>query len=260
MNQTSNCLSHKSPASACPKSFFQEEQQDLFYPMISVTFVLEDVSIHQFLRWQRSINFVATFAECTESESSEICAGASTSSGAKHFCVHQIVCEVLQPEGHICWWSEFSCWFSVFFFLKNKLLLAFDFPYIPCWNCLKLVLFLVHCCLCIWNLHRLRRRNKFMQKIVMQYNILSFSCDVFFTNPFRHWLHSLSCGCASVKKLNLVFASDALAFSVFETTVSRMHAWENALLDGIELPLMYPTFALYFFMKSLYQSSLCSTE
>ena len=28
----------------------------------------------------------------------------------------------------------------------------------------------------------------------------------------------------AVMQLNLVFASDALAFSVFETTVSRMHA------------------------------------
>ena len=58
---------------------------------------------------------------------------------------------------------------------------------------------------------------------------------------------------ASVIQLNLVFASDALAFSVFETTVSRKHAWENALLHGIAA-----AFALL--MMSLYSSSLGSIE
>ena len=38
---------------------------------------------------------------------------------------------------------------------------------------------------------------------------------------------------ASVIQLNLVFAPDALDFSVFETTVSRIDAWGNALLHGI---------------------------
>ena len=28
----------------------------------------------------------------------------------------------------------------------------------------------------------------------MHHGILSFPCNVLFTNPFRHWLHSLSCG------------------------------------------------------------------
>ena len=94
--------------------------------------------------------------------------------------------------------------------------------------------FLVHCCLCIWNLHRLRHRNKFMHQIVMQHRILPCSRDVFFVNLFVTDSNlSLVDSWASVIQLNLVLVSDALAFSVIETTVSRMYAWGNALLHGI---------------------------
>ena len=66
--------------------------------------------------------------------------------------------------------------------------------------------------------------------------------------------------CASVIQLNLVFVSDALAFSVFETTVCRMHAWENALLHGIAAALGVSNFRLAFLKVSLYSSSLGSIE
>ena len=82
----------------------------------------------------------------------------------------------------------------------------------------------------------------------MQYRILPFSCNVFIMNPFRH--HSFLClaaSCASVIQLNQVFASSALAFSVFETTVSRMHAWENALLHGIAAAFDVTNFRLAFY-------------
>ena len=67
----------------------------------------------------------------------------------------------------ILWMTQVQQWskvnFSVVFLcLFYDLLLAFHFFYIPCWNCLKLFPFLLHCCLCIWNLHRLRHRNKFI--------------------------------------------------------------------------------------------------
>ena len=55
--------------------------------------------------------------------------------------------------------------------------------------------------------------------------------------------------CASVIQLNLVLASDALVLSVFETTVSRVHAWENALLHGIAAAFDVSNCCLVFFLK-----------
>ena len=66
--------------------------------------------------------------------------------------------------------------------------------------------------------------------------------------------------CASALQLNLVFASDALAFSFFYTTVSQMLPWENALLHGIAAAIALFNFRLAFLMMSLYSSSLGSTE
>ena len=65
---------------------------------------------------------------------------------------------------------------------------------------------------------------------------------------------------ASVIQLNLVYASDALAFSVFESTVSRMHALGNALIHGIAAAIEVSNFRLAFLMMSLYSSSLGSIE
>ena len=50
-------------------------------------------------------------------------------------------------------------------------------------------------------------------------------------------------------QLNQVFASGALAFSVFETTVSRVHAWENALLHGIAAAFDVTNFRLAFYIN-----------
>ena len=88
----------------------------------------------------------------------------------------------------------------------------------------------------------------------MQYRILPFSCNVFFMIPCCHWLYSLSCGFiwASAIQLNLVSASDALAVSVFQTTVSRMHAWRNALLRGIAAAFDVSNFRLAFLLMSLF--------
>ena len=66
--------------------------------------------------------------------------------------------------------------------------------------------------------------------------------------------------CASAIQLNLVFASDVLAFPVFETPVSRMLACENALLHGIAAAFGVSNFRLAFLMLSLYYSSLGSLE
>ena len=81
----------------------------------------------------------------------------------------------------------------------------------------------------------------------MQYRILPFSSNEFFMNPSV--TDSILClvdSCASVIQLNLVFASDALALCVFETTVSHMHAWENALLHGIAAAFDVSNFRLAF--------------
>ena len=61
-------------------------------------------------------------------------------------------------------------------------------------------------------------------------------------------------------ELNLVFASDVLAFPVFEIPVSRMLAWENALLNGIAAAFGVSNFRLAFLMMSLYSSSFGSLE
>ena len=57
--------------------------------------------------------------------------------------------------------------------------------------------------------------------------------------------------CASAIQLNLVFASDALAFSFFETTVSRLLALENSLLHRIAAAIGVSNFRLAFLMMSL---------
>ena len=57
----------------------------------------------------------------------------------------------------------------------DLLLFAPNFSDIPKWNCLKLFPFFVHCCLCIWNLHRLRHRNA-TNCFVIQNSALSLQC------------------------------------------------------------------------------------
>ena len=79
---------------------------------------------------------------------------------------------------------------------------------------------------------------------------------LFVTDSILCLVHS----CASVIQLNLVFASDVSASSVFETMVSRMHAWENALLHGIAAAFDVSKFRLAFLVMSLYSSSLGSIK
>ena len=74
----------------------------------------------------------------------------------------------------------------------------------------------------------------------MQYGILPFPCNVLFMNPF-FVTDSILClvdSCASAIQLNLVFASDALAFSFFETTVSRISILWRVQVSVPRLPIL----------------------
>ena len=96
----------------------------------------------------------------------------------------------------------------------------------------------------------------------MQYRSLHFYRDVFFMKSFS-FTDSTLClveWWAPVIQLNSVFASDALAFSVFETTVPRLHGWRNTLLHGIAAAIDVSNFRLAFLMMPLYSSSLGSIE
>ena len=79
-----------------------------------------------------------------------------------------------------------------------------------------------------------RHRNKLMHQMVMEYWILPFPCNVFFMNLFRDWLYSLSCGFMRFSNtIESFFRFRCLDFFFYDTTVSRTHTWENALLHGI---------------------------
>ena len=60
--------------------------------------------------------------------------------------------------------------------------------------CLELVPFLVHCCFCIRNFHRLRQKNKFVHQIVMCLQSKSFSGNAITTNFRLQRFCSLSRG------------------------------------------------------------------
>ena len=61
-----------------------------------------------------------------------------------------------------------------------NLLLALDFLQLPCWNRFELLPFLVHCCFCVRNFHRLWHGNKFVDQIATDHRSISFACNVVF--------------------------------------------------------------------------------
>ena len=75
----------------------------------------------------------------------------------------------------------------------------------------------------------------------MQHRVLSFSWNVFFMSPLRHWLYS-SCGFMCFSDTT----ESSLRFRCLGL-VSRMHAWENALLHGIAAAFDVSNFRLAFF-------------
>ena len=79
-------------------------------------------------------------------------------------------------------------------------------------------------------------------------SVLSLQCALHKSFLSMDSILCLVDSCASAIQLNLVFASDAWNFSVFETTVSRMLAWENALLHGIGAAIGVSSFRLAFLM------------
>ena len=58
---------------------------------------------------------------------------------------------------------------------QNNLLFALDFFQIPCWNCLELFPFRVHCAFCIGYFHRLCHRDELVYQIVMRHRSTSFA-------------------------------------------------------------------------------------
>ena len=86
----------------------------------------------------------------------------------------------------------------IFFFVslcfQINLLFALDFVQIPCWDCLELYPFVVHCGFCIRNVHHLWRRNKLMYQVIMWHRSKSFACNVVFMIFGRKRFHSLPCG------------------------------------------------------------------
>ena len=75
---------------------------------------------------------------------------------------------------------------------QNNLLFALYFVQISRWNCRELLPFLVHCCLCIHNFHRLVHRNKLVHQIDVNYRIVSFACNVIFVIFRQRWFQTLS--------------------------------------------------------------------
>ena len=77
---------------------------------------------------------------------------------------------------HQCSKVNFIC---VSLCFENNLL-AHDFLQLPCWDCFERLPFLVHCCFCTRNFHRLWQSNQFVNQIVMGHRSISFACNVVF--------------------------------------------------------------------------------
>ena len=77
---------------------------------------------------------------------------------------------------------------------ENNLLLALDFLQFPCWDCLELFPFLVHCSVCFRNSHRLGHQNKLVHHILMSHRSKSCACNA--TSMFCRYkrFDSLPCG------------------------------------------------------------------
>ena len=175
--------------------------------------------------------------------------------------------------------SELYCCFSVPLSWPPFLLWTFFTSHAG----LKLLPFLVHCCLCSWNLHYLGHRNSFsltcnailnfalslqcflheplssltpffvlwihvLQKqqlnpalahdsLVFSFLTQPFFRDEFFMNPFRRWFYyCLVDSFDSVIQLNLVLASDTLAFSVpYACWRKRSLTWNCSCLRCFQL-------------------------
>ena len=86
-----------------------------------------------------------------------------------------------------------ATWIVPFVF-REKLLLALDFLQFPCWDCLELLPFLVHCSFCIQNFHCLRQKNTCGNQVVMSYRSETFARNAIFM--FCEWrrFRSLLCG------------------------------------------------------------------
>ena len=135
----------------------------------------------------------------------------------------------------------------IFLCLLYDLLFVFDFLQLPSWQCLKLLPFLVHCCLCIWNLHCLVHWNEFVHYIVIQFRILSFTCNVLFMTSsfsliqfFVSWIHVLQQYNWTLSLLQMLW--------LFQVLSQRFPGWwlgRTLCCIASRLPLVSPTFVLH---------------
>ena len=97
--------------------------------------------------------------------------------------------------------------FAFFPCFIDHLCLVSDFCPLPCSCFLEFFPFLVHCCLCIWNFHCERHRNKFAHQIVVTQWIHAISCNLVFMVLALRPLHAYPHGF-------VVLSNCATSFSV----------------------------------------------
>ena len=143
-----------------------------------------------------------------------------------------------------------------FFFVslcfQNDLLFALDVFQIPCWNCLELFPFLVHCGFRIRNFHRLRHWNELVYQVVMSHRCKSFACNAIFMILGLRRFHSLPCGFtrfhfSATHRFGLLFF--AIALYLFRDT------WMNQPYEFSASQSPSSSFLPAFLRISLYSSS-----
>ena len=186
---------HNNPANGCPCKFRSRSTLDLqCLPMIWAMCVVEDVSIRLDILTQE---FWAIWERPRVLPSWENADTASTACPSQagnlattFITFAAVIWDADEPQGarlclytFVIWVVTLQFWGDTYFLFvslcfENNHLLALDFLQLPCWDCFELLPFLIHCCFCFRNFHRLRHRNNFMNQVVVGHRSISFTCNV----------------------------------------------------------------------------------
>ena len=133
--------------------------------------------------------------------------------------------------------------FSPYSVLRQLLPFCFDFRQLSCLYFLQFSPIFLHCCLCIWYLHCLRHKNKFVHWTAMAQWTCSFCRDVILMIPLRYSFQSYShrfFGIDNTNIFGLVFPNIAASFAAAIYLCFTRHCWWH-----LNFPTFYEHFSLY---------------
>ena len=118
----------------------------------------------------------------------------------------------------------------------DHLFLTSDFRQVPRRKILQFFPFLVHCCVCRWNLHGLRHGNKFVNQIIMSQWIVTLSCSMVFVSMWFRIPHTHSGGFISfqnTRKFCHVFVRSATPTILHNFTWHSRRHWRFQFLTRV---------------------------